>query len=234
MFAREFLSSHRATLSASRKDSANSNYSRTYTTPGGWGHTGLQVRPSPQLLCFPYVHKNSGVGGMSKQSSFLPSRLFRPPAKMSARRHFPSLFSQSPLSALFPFNYLRTLSFSVSYLSAVLPTPSALFYQKPGCTPSGHTNASDGSRLSLRNLFSAFRLSVLCFSAVSPSSLSSPLLYPTSQQSLPWTHERQRGWGTEGTPAIFQFAGSGGEKCCKQRLGLVEGERNAKEIGAAG
>jgi hypothetical protein len=70
------------------------------------------------------------------------------------RRYLLSLFSQSPLSALFPFNYLRTLSFSVSYLSAVLPTPSALFYQKPGCTPSGHTNASDGPRLSLRNLFS--------------------------------------------------------------------------------
>src|SRR6267378_1292627 len=135
MFAREFLSSHRATLSASRKDSANSNYSRTYTTPGGWGHTGLQVRPFTQLLCFPYVHKNSGVGGMSKQSSFLPSRLFRPPAKMSARRHFHSLFSQSPLSALFPFNYLRTLSFSVSYLSAVLPTPSALFAKNQGVPP---------------------------------------------------------------------------------------------------
>src|SRR5260370_26623958 len=89
------------------------------------------------------------------------------------RRYLLSLFSQSPLSALFPFNYLRTLSFSVSYLSAVLPPPSALFYQKPGCTPSGHTNASDGPRLSLRNLFSAFRLSVLCVSAVSPSSLYS-------------------------------------------------------------
>src|SRR6266436_6092989 len=37
----------------------------------------------------------------------------------------------------------------------------------------GHTNASDAPRLSLRNLFSAFRLSVLCVSAVSPSSLYS-------------------------------------------------------------
>ncbi len=140
----------------------NSNYSRTYTTPGGTGHTGLQVRPFPQLLCFPYIRKNSGVGGMSKQSSFLPSRLFRPPAKMSARRHFPSLFSQSPLSLLFPFNRLRTLSFSVSYLSAVLPTPSALFYQKPGCTP-------------LRS-YQCFRRS--------PSFVKKPLLCVPSQRAL--------------------------------------------------
>jgi hypothetical protein len=35
MFARGFLSLHRAVLSASLKNSANSNYSRTYATPGG-------------------------------------------------------------------------------------------------------------------------------------------------------------------------------------------------------
>jgi hypothetical protein len=40
------------------------------------------------------------------------------------------------------------------------------------------TNASNGPCLSLRNLFSAFRLSVLCVSAVSPSSLYSPLARP--------------------------------------------------------
>src|SRR5580704_11289433 len=97
------------------------------------------------------------------------------PMKMSARRHLFSPFSQSPLSTLLRFNYLRALSFSVSHLSAILPTPSPLFHQKPGGTPhSGHTNASDGPCLSLRNLFSAFRLSVLCVSAVSPSSLYSP------------------------------------------------------------
>src|SRR5882762_10075539 len=100
MFAREFLSSHRATLSASRKDSANSNYSRTYTTPGGWGHTGLQVRPFPQLLCFPYVHKNSGVGGMSKQSSFSAvSPYFGPPQKCR-RADISPLFSPNPHSRL--------------------------------------------------------------------------------------------------------------------------------------
>jgi hypothetical protein len=33
-FARGFLSLHRAALSASCKDSANSNHSRTYATPG--------------------------------------------------------------------------------------------------------------------------------------------------------------------------------------------------------
>jgi hypothetical protein len=57
------------------------------------------------------------------------------PPKMSARRHFLSLFSQSPLSALLLFNHLRTLSFYVSCLSAVLPTSSALLRKKPGVYP---------------------------------------------------------------------------------------------------
>ena len=57
-----------------------------------------------------------------------------------------SLFSQSRLSpSVLPcppqlqrrrvFNRLRTLSFSVSHRSAFLPTPSALFVQKPGIPP---------------------------------------------------------------------------------------------------
>jgi hypothetical protein len=71
--ARGWLSLHRAALSASRKNSANSNYSRTYAPPGGGGCTGLLVRPLPQLFCFPYIRKNRGV---------------YPHAKMSARRHF--------------------------------------------------------------------------------------------------------------------------------------------------
>jgi|HubBroStandDraft_2_1064218.scaffolds.fasta_scaffold20260_2 hypothetical protein len=57
------------------------------------------------------------------------------PLKMSARRHFLSLFSQSPFSALLLFNHLRTLSFSVSHLSAVLPVSSALLPQKRGGIP---------------------------------------------------------------------------------------------------
>jgi len=57
------------------------------------------------------------------------------PLKMSARRHFLSLFSPSPLSALLFFNCLRTLSFSVSHLSRVLPTVCALFRKKPGVHP---------------------------------------------------------------------------------------------------
>src|SRR6202030_3418298 len=186
MIARGFLSLHRAALSAPLKNSTNSNYSRTghptkdvhpepaeglfsdssvlltnspnsnyshtYATPGGRGCTGLLVRPLPQLLCFPCLRKKGRCT----------------PAKMSARRHLLSLFSQSPLSTLLRFNYLRTLSFSVSHVSFIPPTPSALLHQKPGGTPhSGHTNASDGPCLSLRNLFPAFRLSVLCVSAVS-------------------------------------------------------------------
>jgi hypothetical protein len=104
---------------------------------------------------------------------------------MSARRHLFSPFSQSPLSTLLRFNYLRALSFSVSHLSAILPTPSPLFHQKPGGTPhSGHTHASDGPCLSLRNLFSAFRLSVLCVSA---SLRWVPLLFTRHFLPLPFT-----------------------------------------------
>ena len=155
-------------------------------------------------------------------------------------RSFPPI---STLASLF-FNHLRTLSFSVSHLYSIPPAPSALFSKKRGVYPSGHTNAPDDPRLlPLRNFFSALRLSELCVSAVSPSSLSSLVrrsfseggpLHPSAHQSLPWTHKRHRRRCPQRTPAIFQFAGSSGEKCGKQRLGLVEGEGNAKEIGAAG
>jgi hypothetical protein len=47
---------------------------------------------------------------------------------------------RTPLSALFPFRHLRTLSFFVSHLSAVLPVSSALLPQKPGGIPPGPTN----------------------------------------------------------------------------------------------
>jgi hypothetical protein len=57
------------------------------------------------------------------------------PPKMSARRHFLSLFSQSPLSALLLFIRLRTLSFSVSSLSPALPISSALLPPKQGVHP---------------------------------------------------------------------------------------------------
>src|SRR6267143_314352 len=54
------------------------------------------------------------------------------PLKMSARRHFLSLFSQSRLLL---FNRLRTLSFPVAHLSPVSTVLSALFHQKPGVYP---------------------------------------------------------------------------------------------------
>ena len=57
------------------------------------------------------------------------------PPKMSARRHFLYLFSQSLLSALLLFNHMRTLSFSVSNLSLVPPAASALLPQKQGVHP---------------------------------------------------------------------------------------------------
>ena len=72
---------------------AKSCYSRTYVTHRGWGYTGPQVRPLPQLFCFPYLRKNGGI----------------PPAKMSARRHSLSLYSQSRLPSYQCFR--RSLSF---------------------------------------------------------------------------------------------------------------------------
>src|SRR5260221_3348789 len=57
------------------------------------------------------------------------------PLEMSARRHFLSLCSLSPLSALLLFNGLRTLLFSVAHLSPVAPALSALFPKDRGCTP---------------------------------------------------------------------------------------------------
>src|SRR5258708_5549118 len=54
------------------------------------------------------------------------------PAKMSARRHFFSLFSQSRLLL---FNHLRALLFSVAHLSPVSTVLSALFHQKPRVYP---------------------------------------------------------------------------------------------------
>src|SRR5260221_14113823 len=64
------------------------------------------------------------------------------PLEMSARRHFLSLCSLSPLSALLLFNGLRTLLFSVAHLSPVAPALSALFLKKPGCIPFGLANCS--------------------------------------------------------------------------------------------
>src|SRR5258708_35306739 len=108
---------------------------------------------------------------------------------------------------------------------------------------SGHTNAPDDPRLPLRNLFSGLRLSELCVSAVSPSSLSSLVrrsfseggpLHPSAHQSLPRAHKRHRRRCPQRTPSILQFARRGGEDCGEQLLCLIEGEREAEEGGAAG
>ncbi len=44
----------------------------------------------------------------------------------------PALFPSTQLSLLFLFNHLRTLSFSVTHLSRIHPTASALFQKKRG------------------------------------------------------------------------------------------------------
>jgi hypothetical protein len=63
----------------------------------------------------------------------------------------------------------------------------------------------------------------------SPAIAQSPLPH-----LLPRADERQCGRWPQGAPAMLQFARSGPQHCGKQRLGLVEGEGNAKEVGAAG
>ena len=112
---------HTANLPVQRGHAAKSCYSRTYVTHRGWGYTGPQVRPLPQLFCFPYLRKNGGIHPLQK-----------------CRR--------------------------ADIRAPSTPNPD-----------SRRTNASADPPLSLRNLFSAFRLSVLCISAVSLSSLFSTL-----------------------------------------------------------
>src|SRR5579859_6207477 len=110
-FARGFLSSRRATLSASLKNSANSNYSRTYVPPPGRGYTGLLVRPFPQLFCFPYLRKNRGVyplqnvGAPTFSLSFHPISTLGPLALQSVAHSF--IFRIQPISR--PSNIFRTL-----------------------------------------------------------------------------------------------------------------------------
>jgi hypothetical protein len=96
----------------------------------------------PRLLassCFPSKPFVSPTYKITVRNSFVSPTYAKTggctPPKMSARRHLLSLFSQSSLSGLFPFNPLRTLSFSVAHLSPVSTVLSALFHQKPGVYP---------------------------------------------------------------------------------------------------
>ncbi len=161
-FARGFLSSHRATLSASRKDSANSNHSRAYATPRGRGCTGLQVRPFPQLLCFPYLRKNRGVGGMSKQSSFLPSRLFRLPQNNVGAPTFALSFLPIPTLGSLSFQFLVH---SFIFRITPIPYPSSIF-----------RTLSPKTRVYPLRSYQCFRRS--------PSFVKKPLLCVPSQRTL--------------------------------------------------
>jgi len=61
-FARGFLSLHRAALSASRRNSANSNYSRTYGTPGGGGVPVCRSdHPRNSFPCVSYEKTGEGA-----------------------------------------------------------------------------------------------------------------------------------------------------------------------------
>jgi hypothetical protein len=102
MFARALYRFHPAHLHAPGRPTSNSFISPTY------------ARLTRNSFVSPTYAKTGGCT----------------PSKMSARRHFFSLSSQSPHSVLFLFNCLRTLSFSVSQSSAIFPTPSALLPEK--------------------------------------------------------------------------------------------------------
>ena len=99
MFARVVLAFHRACLSTYEPDSLssiiptlarpsrNSNHSHTYGMPGGGGYTGFFVGPISRASKPTVSTAYAKTGGCTS-------------LKMSARRHFLSLFSQSPLSDL--------------------------------------------------------------------------------------------------------------------------------------
>jgi len=221
MFARGVLSLHTAPLSVPKTPTSKSRVSIT---------SKLIETKRLQVLHSGHLRKTGGRGSYQFCQQAFGSPSFP--------RSFPPI---STVASLF-FNHLHTLSFSVSHLYPIPPAPSALFSKKRGVYPSGHTNAPDDPRLPLRNLFSALRLSELCVSAVSPSSLSSLVrrsfseggpLHPSAHQSLPWTHKRHRRRCPQRTPPIFQFARRSGEDCGEQLLCLIEGEREAEEVGAA-
>ena len=127
MFARGFLFLHRAALSASLQNFANSNHSRTYATPG-WGYLAFSNRPSqinrnashthnfflsgicipcPQVLSLRLLRKNRGLGASGHTNS--PTRSNSSPRSMLARHESPVAgyfrppvtIHQSPLLSLF-------------------------------------------------------------------------------------------------------------------------------------
>src|SRR5258708_31994533 len=82
--------------------------------------------------CFPSKPFVSPTHKITRRNSFVSPTYAKTggctPAKMSARRHFLSLFSQSRRVL---FNHLRTLSFSLAHLSPFSTVLSPLFHQQP-------------------------------------------------------------------------------------------------------
>jgi len=90
-------------------------------------------------ICFPSNSFVSPTCGFSSRNSFVSATYAKTGGatlEKCRRADIFSLLSRAlHFSALLLFNHLRTLSFSVSHLSRVLPAGCALFGQKPGVHP---------------------------------------------------------------------------------------------------
>jgi hypothetical protein len=151
MFAREVLPLHTAPISVPKTPASKSCACLT---------SKLIQTKALQVLHSGHLRKTGGG----------------PPSSLRAKSR------RAGISSLFAFNlHCRFSFFSITCARDIRRRMSPLSLSKGSSLsptlflpPSGHTNASDGPRLSLRNLFFAFLLSALCVSAVSPSSLHSP------------------------------------------------------------
>ena len=137
-----------------------------------------------------------------------------------------ALRPESPLSPLFfsitcaLFHFPdHTYPLSLQHLPHSLP-------KNRGVPHPGHTNASKGPPLSLRNIFSAFRLSVLCVSAVSPSSLYSPLL-PLTYHFRGHTNVRAAG-GRSVLQRYFSFRGAAASIASSNSCACSKGRETRK------
>ena len=125
------------------------------------------------------------------------------PALFSQFASPPSFFTLSSRSALFLFNYFRTLSFSVAHVSPVPAMLSALLRKKPGGIPCGPTNrACPQLRVTVHHSRGTFPFPVTTHLSASPFPASllprEPLRGVAMSSPLtpsPRLLRKNRGWG---------------------------------------